>query len=135
MTELSTPLIVFGDLHGHLDLFERLLAHLDARYPQARLVGRLGIEPQDPLAMQELPQAMDGIGLLVEGPQEGIKSAAAEKPAPTKATQLPPWIAASRRGSMAEWPLARFIASPPRATPDHPAQSAHRPPSGNRSGV
>ena len=38
MSEPTNPLVVFGDLHGHLDLFERLLAHVDARYPQARLV-------------------------------------------------------------------------------------------------
>lgn len=38
MTNHATPLVVFGDLHGHLDLFERLLAHIDALYPQARLV-------------------------------------------------------------------------------------------------
>lgn len=38
MSDETTPLVVFGDLHGHLDLFERLLAHVDARYPQARLV-------------------------------------------------------------------------------------------------
>lgn len=38
MINTATPLVVFGDLHGHLDLFERLLAHIDALYPQARLV-------------------------------------------------------------------------------------------------
>jgi hypothetical protein len=32
------PLVVIGDLHGHLDLFERLLARIDAEFPQARVV-------------------------------------------------------------------------------------------------
>ena len=34
----ASPLFVIGDLHGHLDLFELLLAKVDARYPQARIV-------------------------------------------------------------------------------------------------
>jgi len=34
----ASPLFVIGDLHGHLDLFELLLAKVDAHYPQARIV-------------------------------------------------------------------------------------------------
>lgn len=36
--EPLAPLVVIGDLHGHLDLFERLLAVIDAEYPHARIV-------------------------------------------------------------------------------------------------
>ena len=32
------PLVVIADLHGHLDLFELLLAKVDESYPQARIV-------------------------------------------------------------------------------------------------
>ncbi|MBP6582243.1 MAG: serine/threonine protein phosphatase [Chromatiaceae bacterium] len=38
MTTYASPLVVIGDLHGHLDLFERLLALIDAQFPQARIV-------------------------------------------------------------------------------------------------
>jgi len=34
----ASPLFVIGDLHGHLDLSELLLAKVDAHYPQARIV-------------------------------------------------------------------------------------------------
>jgi ADP-ribosylglycohydrolase len=34
----GSPLVVVGDLHGHLDLFDRLLATMDRHYPQARIV-------------------------------------------------------------------------------------------------
>ena len=66
MINTATPLVVFGDLHGHLDLFERLLAHLDARYPQARLVtlgDYVDNGPQIPAQLERL------IALQAERPQ------------------------------------------------------------------
>lgn len=38
MPSTSSPLVAIGDLHGHLDLFERLLERIDSLYPQARIV-------------------------------------------------------------------------------------------------
>ncbi len=32
------PLVAIADLHGHLDLFERLLDRIDRLYPRARMV-------------------------------------------------------------------------------------------------
>ena len=66
MTNTTTPLVVFGDLHGHLDLFERLLDHIDARYPQARLVtlgDYVDNGPQIPALLERL------IALQAERPQ------------------------------------------------------------------
>ncbi len=34
----NSPLVVIGDLHGHLDLFEQILAKIDQLYPTARIV-------------------------------------------------------------------------------------------------
>jgi ADP-ribosylglycohydrolase len=34
----ASPLVVIGDLHGHLGLFEKILAYVDANYPDARIV-------------------------------------------------------------------------------------------------
>jgi hypothetical protein len=38
MNNAPVPLVAIGDLHGHLDLFERLLAHIDREVPEARIV-------------------------------------------------------------------------------------------------
>lgn len=66
MTDNATPLVVFGDLLGHLDLFERLLDHVDALYPQARLVtlgDYVDNGPQIPALLDRL------IALKAERPQ------------------------------------------------------------------
>jgi hypothetical protein len=38
MTDALAPLVVIGDLHGHLDLFERLLERIDQKVPEAQIV-------------------------------------------------------------------------------------------------
>ncbi|CRI64081.1 hypothetical protein THIOKS11720009 [Thiocapsa sp. KS1] len=38
MTATRPPLVAIGDLHGHLDLFERLLERIDLEVPDARIV-------------------------------------------------------------------------------------------------
>jgi hypothetical protein len=35
---MRAPLVAIGDLHGHLDLFERLLERIDREVPDARIV-------------------------------------------------------------------------------------------------
>lgn len=34
----TSPLVVIGDLHGHLELFEKMLSYVDTHYPTARIV-------------------------------------------------------------------------------------------------
>ncbi|UHD18470.1 metallophosphoesterase [Thiocapsa bogorovii] len=38
MTATGPPLVAIGDLHGHLDLFERVLERIDREAPDARIV-------------------------------------------------------------------------------------------------
>ncbi len=38
MISRPAPLVAIGDLHGHPDLFERLLAWIDQKVPDARIV-------------------------------------------------------------------------------------------------
>jgi hypothetical protein len=38
MTAKRSPLVALGDLHGHPDLFERLLERIDREAPDARIV-------------------------------------------------------------------------------------------------
>jgi hypothetical protein len=38
VTATRAPLVAIGDLHGHLDLFERLLERIDLEVPDAQIV-------------------------------------------------------------------------------------------------
>jgi hypothetical protein len=62
MPRPPAPLVAIGDLHGHLDLFERLLAHIDKEVPDARIV-TLGDYVDNG---QQIPELLDRLIALQE---------------------------------------------------------------------
>ncbi|MFB1490787.1 MULTISPECIES: metallophosphoesterase [unclassified Thiocapsa] len=65
MISRPSPLVVIGDLHGHLDLFERQLAWIDQEVPDARIVTLGDYVDNGP----QIPALLDRLNALQEARQ------------------------------------------------------------------